>query len=393
VQVTFWCTVRKPEDVAAAGVQNLEDQLVQYLKQHQPLFHVGQELELDDVSQVRMHVDAAIRAYATHRPPDFLGLDVLVGSVEVLTPDEYRAFEHTRRDKQREAQLSSEEQRRQAALRLEGADLKQAMAAKQQTFDQQLAAQASANKQLLDQMQQQYEDVITKMRMQTTHDVQASHARHEQTLESETHQHQLSMQDASISHAIDSANQIGTAIGADQSDMLHLLAIATGERTADEVATRQAAERELQRQAKDQREEREALRRREDEREQRGLDREETLWRREDDRLAADRDLRFKSAVLEAYAQAYGDSVGRGVFDRQGAEQALSKIVGVLKDEAALGLAPQESAGAVGPGNDAAGDELPAAGRVLQGDLVSESDGTPPRVGSAPVDSLMEEDL
>jgi hypothetical protein len=393
VQVTFWCTVRKPEDVAAAGVQNLEDQLVQYVKQHQPLFHVGEELELDEVSQARVHVDAAIRAYATHRPPDFPGLDVLVGSVEVLTPDEYKAFEQTRRDKQREAQLSSEEQRRQAALEQESADLKQVMAAKQQTFEQQLAAQAAANKQLLDQMQQQYEDVITKMRMQTTHDVQASQARHEQTLETESHNHQLGLQDATIGHAIDSAARIGNAIGAEQSDMLNLIAIATGERTADEVATRKAAERELQRQAADEREEREALRQREDEREQRVLAREEKLWRREDDHLAADRDLKFKVAVLEAYAEAYGDSVGRGVFDRQGAEQALDKIVGVLKGATATGIAPQEGAEAVGPGSDAAGDQLPTADRVLKGDVVTESYDTSPRVGAPAAEPLMEEDL
>ena len=46
VQVTFLCTVKKPEEVVEAGLQDVTTTLTHYLIRHQQLFHLGEDYQL-----------------------------------------------------------------------------------------------------------------------------------------------------------------------------------------------------------------------------------------------------------------------------------------------------------------------------------------------------------
>ena len=88
VQVTFLCTVKKPEEVVEAGLQDMTASLTHYLIRHQPLFHLGEDYQLDQVTAVRHNVTSEVKAYFSVRPARFRGLDVKLGNIQVLTPDE-----------------------------------------------------------------------------------------------------------------------------------------------------------------------------------------------------------------------------------------------------------------------------------------------------------------
>lgn len=125
VQVTFLCTVRKPEEVVEAGMRDMTGPLSHCLTRHQRLFHLGEDSEFEDVNLVRRDVTAEVKAYVKMRPPRFRGIDVTLGSVQVLTPDELAKFGHTRRAKRQESLLASEDQRWEHRLAAERQDHEQ----------------------------------------------------------------------------------------------------------------------------------------------------------------------------------------------------------------------------------------------------------------------------
>jgi hypothetical protein len=382
VQVTFWCTVRKPDVVADAGLHDLTASLVLYLKQHQPLNHVGERAELDDVNQVRGDVNAAIRAYATHRPPDFPGLEVAVGSVEVLTPAEFAEFEHERRGRQRQGQLSSEEERQKHSLDAEKAELKQIRDSAQQRFDQQLAAQQASNQQVLDEMRQQYEDTLARMRQRTANDLQSTQVRHEQVIEAESLDHQQRMRSAAIDSAIDGATRLAGAIGAGQSEMHGLIATAAGEITMTEASSRLATDREHLRQVAAEDSLRQRTWEREDAREaaawKRDDERQVRAWDRSDKRLQwaadhedADRQFKFKIAELQAQADVISAGIARGLFDHQTFDKVMSAVSGLVRE---LESASKDGKGLADRADTVADDEpSPAADRMVKGDVLTDT--------------------
>jgi len=92
IQVTFLCTVKKPEEVVEAGLTNMADSLMQYVVRHQPLFGLGEEYQFGQINTVRRYVWAEVRAYVTIRPPRFRGMDFKLGNVQVLTPEALTEF-------------------------------------------------------------------------------------------------------------------------------------------------------------------------------------------------------------------------------------------------------------------------------------------------------------
>jgi hypothetical protein len=372
VQATFQCTVRRPEVVVEAGLHDLEATLTEYLRQHQPLQHVGEKSELSDVNEVRHDVNAAVRAYVMLRPPDCRGVDVEVGSVAVLTPEDYAAFEHQRLLHRREGQLSSEEQRQKHLLEQENEQLLHLRNAERQQFDQQLSAQAAVNKQALDEMQQRYEDMLARMRQTTANDIGWTQARHDQTIESESLDHQHRMRSAAIDGAIDGAQRLGAAIGADKSELLGLLPTANGEITMAEARDQLNAERERKETAE-----------REDARQARAWDRsgERLTW--EAERADAEREFNFRVAELQARAEVIKGGIARGMVDHQSLEGVLGSLSGMVKQ--------LQNVTVDKPEDESEPEARPTSDITVQGDVVSDAfEDSPNRPGS--VDEALREE-
>lgn len=366
VQVTFQCTVRRPEVVVEAGLHDLEGSLTQYLKQHQPLHHIGEKSELSDVSEVRRDVNAAVRAYVMLRPPDYRGMDVEVGSVEVLTPEDYAEFEQQRLKNRREGQLSSEEQRQKHLLEQENDQLLHLRTAERQQFDQQLAAQASVNKQALDEMQQRYEDMLARMRQQTTHDIQSKQARHDQTIEADSLDHQYRLRSAAIDGAIDGAQRLAAAIGADESELSGLIPTAAGEISMTEAHDRLSADREHRRQVEAEDQLRRETWKHDEERQERAWDRSDKRLRWESEREDAERQFKVKLAELQAQADVVSAGIARGLLDRQTFDKVMGALSGMVKQ--LQGASDDEPAAELASGVDRDGRRV--SDRTLKGDVM-----------------------
>jgi hypothetical protein len=385
VQVTFECTVRRPEVVVEAGLHDLEGSLTQYLKHHQPLYHVGERCELSDVNEVRRDVNAAVRAYVMLRPPDYRGIDVEVGSVEVLTPDDYAEFERERLTKRRAGQLTSEEQRQHHLLEQEHEQLLHLRNAERQQFDQQLAAQQSVNKQALDKMQQQYEDTLARMRQQTTHDIQSKQVNHDHTIEATTLNHQYQLRSTAINGAIDGAQRLAAAIGADQSELSGLIPTAAGELSMTEAHERLSAERERQRQIKADNELRRETWTHDDARQ-------DKAWGRADQRLQwaaaredAERQFNAHIAELQARAEVISAGIARGMVDHQTLDRVLGTLSGMVKQ--LQNVAVDEDANKADPAAQQPND------RTVKGDVVVSDTFQPSPDDAEPTGDFREEDF
>lgn len=367
VQVTFQCTVRRPEVVVEAGLHDLEGSLTQYLKQHQPLYHIGERAELSDVNEVRRDVNAAVRAYVALRPPDYRGMDVEVGSVEVLTPEDYADFEQQRLKNRREGQLTSEEQRQKHLLEQENEQLLHLRNAERQQFGQQLSAQASVNKQALDEMQQRYEDTLARMRQQTSHDIQSKQVRHDQTIEADSLHHQYQLRSDAIDGAIDGAQRLAAAIGADRSELSGLIPTAAGELSMTEAHDRLSADREHRRQVAADEQLRRETWKRDDERQTRAWDRSDKRLQWESEREDADRQFKVKLAELQAQADVVSAGIARGLLDHQTFDKVMGALSGMVR-QLQSASDDGEAAAEIADGTDHDGPR--ASDRTVKGDVV-----------------------
>jgi len=333
VHVTFLCTVKKPEEVVEAGLKDMADPLTQYLIRHQPLFHVGEEYEFDQINTVRRSVTAEIKAYVSVRPPRFRGMEVKLGNVRVLTPEELAEFYRKLRERELEGRLNSEEQRREHDL----AEQRQELEEIRLRHAEESELQRRHHEQLMEEMRRDYEQRLAKQEL--THDQQ--------------------LRSATFEHAITETGKLKDAIGADQDEIPTLLAASAGERNIAETAESLNQDRQ---------------RRRAEEAADRL--RSET-WKREDalyeQRVARDDvQLRYTLKVeeLKAQVEVMKAGVARGLVDYQTIDKLLGVISGAVKQ--------LESASASAP--DTAG---PTAGEHEEAEPKSHSEARAPKEASA----------
>jgi hypothetical protein len=298
VQVTFLCTVKKPEEVVEAGLQDITASLTQYLIRHQPLFRLGEDYHLDQVAAVRHNATSEVKAYFSVRPARFRGLDVKLGNIQVMTPDELRTKQ---RERELEGLLTSEQQQMEHRLAQQKAELEEERRRNDEAFE----LERRRHQQDLAQMQQK----LTRMEEQFQQQLQQQKLTHEQLIRT-----------ASFQHATGEAARLKDTLRADDSEMTTILAGAIGERSMSETADSLNADRERRREqdAED------ALRReewaREEARYERQLARENT--RMEYD-LEVER-LKTQAGVVVA-------AVNRGLADHQNIEYLMSELRTVAK--------------------------------------------------------------
>jgi hypothetical protein len=435
VQVTFLCTVRRPQEVVEAGLHDMEEPLTQYLAQHQSLFHVGEDYEFDQINTVRRDVTAEIKAYAQLRPPRFRGMEVTLGTVQVLTPQEHAEFERKRRERRREGVLTSEEQRQMHSLVQEREQLQQIRDVETKRFEHELKAQEELNNRQLAEMRRQldeqlelqkhrHEQFMTEMRQemehrlaerQLTHDqeIQASTLGHNQRLQAASSDHAQRLRSVAIDRAIDEAGKLETAIGADKSEMPRVLAAAAGEHTFAEAADLLSQDRERKRES----EAEEALRKqtweREDSLRKDGWDREDAQYRRQAEREDAQMRFKLKLQELQAQVDILTAGISRGLADHQNLDKlmgAISSAVNELESASASGTgtaaaettAPRDRSGETAaqagdghqPGSANAASAAPEADAdvtVIDAQVVGDN-GDPYDHGSGSADSTVREE-
>jgi hypothetical protein len=326
VRVTFLCTVRKPEEVVDAGLRDITTSLTNYLIQHQPLFHLGEDYHLSQISVVRKNVTAEVRAFFSVRPPQFRGLDVKLGNILVLTPDE---LHRQQREREMETLLISEQQQMQHQIAKERADLDEIRRRNDEAFELERRRHA----QNLEQMQQQ----MTHMQDQFQRQLARQQLEHEQALRESTFQ-----------HAAGEAKRLKEALGADDTHMATIFAGAAGARSVAETADALNEENERRRERDDENVLRRETWDREDLHYQRQVERENTRMRYE-----------FEVERLKAQAEVVATGINRGLADHRDIEQVTSVLNGVVKtlegataDPAQQKPAPEGAAPPEGDGDD-----------------------------------------
>jgi hypothetical protein len=291
VQVTFLCTVKKPEEVVEAGLADIAAALTNYLIQHQPLFHLGEDYQLDQITAVRHNVASEVKAYVNVRQARFRGLEVKLGSVQVMTPDELRSKQ---REGELEGLLTSDQQRREHLLAQQKADLEEARLRNEEEFE----LERRRHEQKLAQMRQQRTQMEEDFQQQLTQQKLA----HDQVIRT-----------SSFQHAAAEATRLNDALGGGDDDQATIFAGAIGERSIPETVDSMNAERERRREQ----DAADALRRDE--------------WARDDKRERTRMDYTLEADRLKTQAEVVVAAVNRGLADHQNIEYLMSELRTVTK--------------------------------------------------------------
>lgn len=312
VQVTFLCTVKKPDEVVDAGLRDIKSSLKHYLIRHQPLFYLGEDHHLDEVAAVRRSVTAEVKAYYSVRPARFRGLDVKLGNIQVMTPDELHSKQ---REWELQGLLSSEQQQLEHRLAEQKADLEEIRRRSEEAFE----LERRRHEQDLAQMRQE----LTRMQEQFEQQQERRKATHDQSIRT-----------AAFRHAADEATRLKESLGADDSEMTTVFAGAIGERSISATANLLNADRERRR-------EQEA----EEERRKQERDQDEARYGRELDR--ENRQMRYDLEIqkLKVQADVVVAAVNRGLADTQDIEYLMSELKHVTKqlESASSGAQRQET--------------------------------------------------
>jgi hypothetical protein len=310
VQVTFLCTVKKPDEVVDAGLRDIKNSLKHYLIRHQPLFYLGEDHHLDQVAAVRRNVTAEVKAYYSVRPARFRGLDVKLGNIQVMTPDELRSKQ---REWELQGLLSLEQQQLEHRLAEQKAELEEVRRRNEEAFE----LERRRHEQDLAQMRQE----LTRMQEQFEQQQERRRATHDQSIRT-----------ASFQHAAGEAARLKESLGADESEMTTIFAAAIGERGISATAKVLNDDRERRREQEAEDELRKQEREQEEARYGRQLDRE-------------NRQMRYDLEVqkLKVQADVVVAAVNRGLADTQDIEYLMSELKHVTKQlESASSSAQQQ---------------------------------------------------
>ncbi len=315
--MTFLCTVRNPQEIVKAGLRDVTTSLTHYLIRHQPLFHQGEDHHLDQVTIVRHNVTSEVKAYFSVRPARLRGLDVKLGNVQVMTPDELRLKQ---REREVEGLLTLEEQRMEHRLAQQGAKLEEERRRNEEAFE----LERRRHEQDLARMQQK----LTQMEEGFQHQLEQQKLAHEQFIRT-----------TSFEHAVGEAHLLKDALAADDSEMTTFLAGAIGERSVSETTNTLNADREHRRgtDAAQAAQEREWVH-------------EEARYRRQLDRESAQMNYDLEIARLKTQAEVVVAAVNRGLADHQNVEFLIGELKSVAKQlESASANGRQESERAESP--------------------------------------------
>lgn len=366
VQVIFWCTVKKPEEVVETGLKDMKEPLTQYLIRHQPLFHIGEKSKLDQINAIRRNVTAEVKAYVSARPPHFRGMEVKLGNIQVLTPEELAAFYRKLDEQELAGKLTSEEQRLQHDL--------------------------AAQRQELEEIRRQHAEEHELQRRH--HDQRMAEVRqeYEQRLSERQLMHDQLQRSTKFEHAINETHRLKDAIGADHDEIPTLLAASAGEQNIADTAAQLSQDRQRKHEQKDADELRKAT------------------WAREDahfDRQLAREDAQLQSNIrleeLKAQVEILKAGVARGLADHQTIEKLMGVVSSAVKElESAASSATKPTAG---PAQDSSSegraatsetstpDKAAADESIIEAEIVSNTTDREANPAGSQARAFREEDL
>jgi hypothetical protein len=410
VQATFLCTVRNPEDVVSSGLTDMQEALTHYLMRRQEIFHVSESFEFDQIATVRRNVESEIKAHVSVRPPRFRGMEVTLGNVQVLTPEELAKFEGVRRERRQEHLLAQERTQQQQymditrqmnahQLQTQAERHSQELAEMQRQLNEAQELQQRRHEQLVAQIRQQSDQAQGRRQLEYDEATELQRARHEQFLAERRQDFEQTQEQQQLTHhqairaqtfdqAIIEAEKLGSAIGADRTEVPSLLAASAGERSLVDAADQLTQARQAAREAG----EADALRR--------------ETWQREDEqvRWRADREdarMRYNLKIEELKAQLdiFSAGISRGLADAH----TIDKLVGVIGG--AVKQLESVSADVPSPGVPSGPSDLAPDGKaVYEAEVVDdpapensqemggEVPEDPPAIDGSPVDSQVPED-
>ncbi|MFI6705502.1 hypothetical protein ACIBF7_03660 [Nonomuraea sp. NPDC050478] len=88
VAVQFRCTVDEPIEVVRAGLTDVTEHLLTYIRAYPKLFELGRSFEPHDVHRLWTVVHAQVKAYATVVPCVLTGMSAEFAGLDVYAPDE-----------------------------------------------------------------------------------------------------------------------------------------------------------------------------------------------------------------------------------------------------------------------------------------------------------------
>jgi hypothetical protein len=166
VEVAFTCSVNDPVTVVRNGL-NAARVLTTYLEGHHRFYELALGFQDKDINEIRRHVSAQVKAFTTVQPPRFAGLDAVMASVQVHTPEEWADWASRRRSLNYEDTLQSEQaerdhvqkteqKSREHALEVQQTEHEQALDYGRQQQEQLIEAKQHAHEQDLDARKQEY---------------------------------------------------------------------------------------------------------------------------------------------------------------------------------------------------------------------------------------------
>lgn len=129
VTVTFTCTVRRPDQVAAHGVRSVVGVIRDHLIADPKLGSIAEAHHVDDITRARYDLDLRVRAWCSQRPVEIIGMAVRHDTTTVHTPGSLRSHHRTLRDRgheqdvaRRDRRFAAEDVREKTALVRDGVD-------------------------------------------------------------------------------------------------------------------------------------------------------------------------------------------------------------------------------------------------------------------------------
>jgi hypothetical protein len=100
IRVTFRCRVTKAEAVASRGVLDIMPTLQNYLLADRELSRIGSAHRVEEVNQARERANARLTAYHSVMPLHEDGMEIELGNIQVLTPEDLRTWGRRLRDEE-----------------------------------------------------------------------------------------------------------------------------------------------------------------------------------------------------------------------------------------------------------------------------------------------------
>jgi hypothetical protein len=169
VEVAFTCSVSDPVTVVRNGL-NAARVLTAYLEGHHRFYELALGFQDKDINEIRRHVNAQVKAFTTVQPPRFAGLEAVMASVQVHTPQEWADWASRRRSLNYEDTLQSEKAERDHVQKTEQKTREHALEVQQTEYEYGMQYDRQRQEQLIEAKQRAHEQDLNARKQEYLRD-------------------------------------------------------------------------------------------------------------------------------------------------------------------------------------------------------------------------------